>query len=72
MYGLAVGAFLGAVLGVLAHLAADSERDFASVAGMEADRYDVVVNEELADRAAELLRGLDWPPPSTLYRSAAR
>jgi hypothetical protein len=39
---------------------------------MEADRYDVVVDEEFADRAAELLRGLDWPPQSTLYRSAAR
>ncbi len=71
-YGLAVGAFLGAVLGVLAHVAAGSERDVASVAGMDADRYDVVVDEEFADRAAELLRGLDWPPQSTLYRSAAR
>jgi hypothetical protein len=26
---------------------------------MEADRYDVVVDEELADRAAEILRSLD-------------
>ena len=59
LYGLAAGAFLGAVLGVLAHLAAGSDRDFASVAGMEADRYDIVVDEEFADRAAELLRGRD-------------
>jgi len=59
LYGLAAGAFLGAVLGVLAHLAAGSDRDFASVAGMEADRYDIVVDEEFAERAAELLRGRD-------------
>lgn len=59
LYGLAAGAFLGAVLGVLAHLAAGSDRDFASVAGMEADRYDIVVDEEFADRAAELLRDRD-------------
>src|SRR4051812_38494797 len=58
-YGLAVGAFLGAVVGGLSHLASGGERDFASVAGMTADRYDVVVDEEFADRAAELLRGLD-------------
>jgi hypothetical protein len=59
LYGLAAGAFFGAVLGVLAHLAAGGDRDFASVAGMEADRYDVVVDEEFADRAAELLSGRD-------------
>ena len=59
LYGLAAGAFLGAVLGVLAHLAAGSDRDVASVAGMEADRYDIVVDEEFADRAAELLRDRD-------------
>jgi len=59
LYGLAAGAFLGAVLGALAHLATGGVRDFASVAGMEADRYDIVVDEEIADRAAELLRGLD-------------
>ena len=59
LYGLAVGAVLGAVLGALAHLATGGVRDFASVAGMEADRYDVVVDEEFADRAAELLRDLD-------------
>jgi hypothetical protein len=59
LYGLAVGAFLGAVLGVLSSLATGSERDFASVAGVTADRYDVVVDEEFADRSAELLRGFD-------------
>ncbi len=59
LYGLAAGAFLGAVLGALAHRAAGGDRDFASVAGMEADRYDIVVDEEFADRAAELLRGRD-------------
>jgi hypothetical protein len=59
LYGLVIGAVFGAVFGALAHLAAGGERDFASVAGMEADRYDVMVDEEFAERAAELLRGLD-------------
>lgn len=59
LYGLAAGAFIGAVLGVLAHLVAGGDRDFASVAGMEADRYDIVVDEEFADRAAEFLHGRD-------------
>ena len=59
LYGLAAGVLFGAVLGVLARLAAGGDRDFASVAGMEADRYDIVVDEEFADRAAELLSGRD-------------
>jgi uncharacterized membrane protein len=55
LYGLVLGAILGALLGALTHSSTGGERDFASVAGMEAERYIVEVDEELADRATELL-----------------
>jgi hypothetical protein len=56
LYGLAVGALIGAGLGAALHLATGGMRDFSSVAGMQAERYEVVVDEDVADRAAELLR----------------
>jgi uncharacterized membrane protein len=56
LYGLAVGALIGAGLGAALHLATGGTRDFSSVAGMQAERYEVVVDEDVADRAAELLR----------------
>ena len=59
LYGLVAGALFGAALGAIVHAATGGRRDFISAAGMEADRYDVVVDEELADRAAEILRSLD-------------
>ena len=59
LYGLVVGALFGAALGAIVHAATGGRRDFVSAAGMEAERYDVVVDEELADRAAEILRSLD-------------
>jgi hypothetical protein len=59
LYGLVAGALIGAALGAFVHAATGGERDFTSEAGMEADRYDVVVDEDLADRAAELLRPLN-------------
>jgi hypothetical protein len=59
LYGLVAGALFGAVLGAIAHAATGGRRDFTSAAGMEAERYDVVVDEDVADRAAEILRSLD-------------
>ena len=56
LYGLVVGALFGAALGAGLHLATGGTRDFSSVPGMEAERYEVVVDEDVADRAAELLR----------------
>jgi hypothetical protein len=56
LYGLVVGALIGAGLGAGLHLATGGTRDFSSVAGMQAERYEVVVDEDVADRAAELLR----------------
>ena len=59
LYGLVAGALFGAAFGAIVHAATGGRRDFISAAGMEADRYDVVVDEEMAERAAELLRSLD-------------
>jgi hypothetical protein len=56
LYGLAAGALIGAVFGAILHLTTGGERDFASVQAMQADRFDVMVDEDAADRAASLLR----------------
>ncbi len=58
VYGLAAGAIAGALLGAITHAVTRGMRDFASVAGMQADRYEVVVDDDLADRAASILRSM--------------
>ena len=55
LYGLLLGAVLGAVFGAVGHAALGGRRDFSSVRGMTAGRYDVVCDAEHAARAAELL-----------------
>lgn len=59
LYAIVVGALLGAILGALLHAATQGRRDFASFPGVYAERYEVVVDEDVADRALELLRSLD-------------
>jgi Heat induced stress protein YflT domain len=54
-YGLVAGAILGAIFGALAHTAMGGRRDFASVARTEADRYEVLVDHDLAGEAERLL-----------------
>jgi hypothetical protein len=58
VYGTLVGGLLGAVFGALAHAAAGGRRDFTSAPAMVADRYELVVDADVADRAAELLQGV--------------
>jgi hypothetical protein len=53
--GVLIGAFWGAVFGFLAHLATGGMRDFSSLRGIVAKTYDVVVADEHAARARELL-----------------
>ena len=55
LYGLVAGAIFGALLGAITHAATGGTRDFASVAGMKADRYEVMVDDDLAERAARIL-----------------
>jgi len=59
LYGLVAGAAVGAALGALLHAASGGTRDFTSVPGLQAQRYEVVVDEDVADRAAEQLGAVD-------------
>jgi hypothetical protein len=45
----------GGLLGLLLHTMTSGRRDFASVSGMRASRYDLQVADEVADEAAPLL-----------------
>lgn len=58
LYGLIFGAVLGAIMGLVFHALSGGQRDFSSVGAMEAERYNVVVDEEVADEAARLLERL--------------
>ena len=58
LYGLLLGTLLGAAMGAAGHAALRGRRDFSSVRGMTAGRYDVVCDAEHAGRAAELLSEL--------------
>ena len=53
--GLLIGAAWGAVFGVAAHWATRGARDFTSVSGLVAGRYELVVDTEYASRARTLL-----------------
>ncbi len=53
--GLLIGAFWGAVFGFFAHWATRGMRDFASIRGLAAASYEVLVEEQHAAQARELL-----------------
>jgi hypothetical protein len=55
LYGLLFGAVLGAIFGLVMHALQGGRRDFASVQAMTPDRYEVVVDEEVADQAHALV-----------------
>jgi len=55
IYGLVGGAVFGAILGAVAQAAQGGRRDFASVSGMQAEHYELQVDEEFSARAGELL-----------------
>jgi hypothetical protein len=55
LYAVAAGALFGAALGAIAHGAQGGGRDFTSVSGIQADHYEVQVDEAAADEAKRLL-----------------
>ncbi len=61
LYGLVVGAIFGAVFGGLAQAMQGGRRDFASTTAMQAERYELQVDDEAAGQARELLTELDRP-----------
>jgi hypothetical protein len=55
--GLLIGAVFGALFGFFAQWATQGQRDFASTSGLVAGRYDLIVANEHAERARQLLAG---------------
>jgi hypothetical protein len=56
------GFVVGALFGLLAHALTRGRRDFASIPQMQAQRYEVTVDEEVADRAEALIREMQGSP----------
>lgn len=59
LYGLLIGALLGAGFGLVAYGLTKGTRDFTSTSGMEAGRYEVVADEEVAEEARSRLARLE-------------
>jgi hypothetical protein len=58
VYAIVAGAVFGAAFGAVAHGAQGGARDFTSVRGLEAERYEVQVDEAAADEAKRLLESM--------------
>jgi hypothetical protein len=58
LYGLIFGAIVGAIIGLITHAMSGGQRDFSSVGGIEAGRYNVMADEEVAEEASRLLAAL--------------
>ena len=54
-WGVVLGGLFGALLAAAGHLAERGRRDFTSVQALQADRFELRVDDELADRAAATL-----------------
>ncbi len=52
-----IGAVLGAAVSLLVYLVTRGRRTFISIAGTRAQSYDVLVDADLADRAARMIAG---------------
>jgi hypothetical protein len=57
-YGLIFGAILGGIVGLIGYALSRGDRDFTSVSGMQADRYDVTADPAVAAEARETLRAM--------------
>jgi hypothetical protein len=64
LYGVIAGALFGTILGAVVHAGQRGRRDFASVRGMRAARYEIQVDHEVSVRAKQLLAELDEATPS--------
>ena len=58
LYGLLIGVVVGVIFAVMGYAATRGRRDFSSVGGMQAERYNVMVDTDAADEAEGLLRGM--------------
>ncbi|HEX6293177.1 MAG TPA: general stress protein [Herpetosiphonaceae bacterium] len=58
LYGLLIGAVIGAIFGLVSYALSGGQRDFSSFGAMQAERYNIMVDAEVADEAARVLGGL--------------
>jgi hypothetical protein len=65
IWGFLFGALVGSLIGLLAHWMLRGRRDFDSIGGMVADRYEVLADEEVAADAERLLVQADKPAMTT-------
>ena len=67
---LIYGAIIGLLVGLIGHALSGGQRDFSSIGGIQANRYNVMADEEVADEASRLLTGLrDVRSTTTTERS---
>lgn len=57
-YGLVFGAIVGAIIAAVGFVLRGGQRDFSSVGGLGAERYNVLVDAEFAPQAQRLLQGM--------------
>ncbi len=57
LYGLLIGAVIGAIIGAILYALQGGRRDFASVTVMRPRSYELVVDDDVAEQAAQLLEG---------------
>jgi hypothetical protein len=69
--GLWFGALVGALFGLLMHALTGGRRDFASVGAMRAERYELQVDEPVANEAVGLLRELGEVRPAPVQEAPA-
>lgn len=58
LVGVLIGAFWGAVFALVLRWVSSGERDFSSAAGLAAERYELMVADQFAERARQLLSRL--------------
>ena len=61
VYSMVLAAIFGAVLGAVGHALQGGARDFGTISAMQAEHYDVMVDEPVADQAAAILEQMPAP-----------
>jgi hypothetical protein len=61
LFGFWFGALVGLLMGLLSRAVSAGSREFTSVDRLGAERYDLVVDEEVADEAKRLLERFQLP-----------
>ena len=64
IHGLWFGTLVGALFGLLAHALTGGRRDFASVGAMRANRYELLVDDEVAAEAEQLINRMSQATPA--------